>query len=217
MPIKLAIVDDNQTLASMLKQELIDFPEISSIALFASGFGFIRHLNSRSLPDVVLMDISMGVEDEGLQATRLLHEKYPSIKVVMFTVAEDDEYVFEAFKSGSVGYLLKSERPSFIYKTVVDVHKGGALMSPGIALKTIRFLTGELPFKDANKTETEDFHLSERELDVLRLMAKGNTYAYMADQLFISLETIKKHVSNIFKKLRVKNKIEAIIKTKEWL
>ena len=197
---------------------MLEFPEIESIALSSSGLSFVSELaHASTFPDVVLMDISMGLADEGIQATRLLHERYPSIKVVMFTVAEDDESIFEAFKSGSVGYLLKNERPSFIYKTIVDVYQGGALMSPGVALKAIRFLTGETNALNHHKEHVENFHLSERELEVLRLLSKGHTYTSMADQLFISAETVKKHVSNIFRKLHVKNKIEAINKTKELL
>ena len=218
MSIRLAIVDDDQTLGRALKGELIEFPEIGSISLSSSGLKFVDDLAfGGSLPDVVLMDISMVQADEGIQATRLLHERFPDIKVVMFTVSEDDENVFEAFKSGSVGYLLKNERPSFIYKTVVEVYHGGALMSPGIALKTIRFLTGEKT-PPANLEEPGwSCELTQRELEVLRLMAKGHTYSYISDQLFISSETVKKHVSNIFRKLQVKNKIEAINKTKQWL
>jgi DNA-binding NarL/FixJ family response regulator len=170
---------------------------------------------NQEIPDVVIMDISMRLPDEGIQATRLLHDMYPEIKVVMFTVAEDDGRVFDAFKAGAVGYLVKNEKPSFIYKTIIDVAAGGALMSPGIALKAIRFLTAE-PIK-TNKDAPNSYHLSERELEVLRLVAKGNTYLMIAEQLFISLETVKKHLSNIFKKLRVKNKVEAINKTKNLL
>lgn len=218
MPIQLAIVDDDQTLARLLKRELMDFPEIDSIELFSGGFGFVNQLHtSTTLPGVVLMDISMGVADEGIAATRMLHERFPAIKVIMFTVAEDDEHVFEAFKSGAVGYLLKNERPAFIYKTIVDVNNGGALMSPGIALKTIRFLADQLSDRSIQHTAPEDFHLSERELEVLRLVAKGQTYTLMGETLFISTETVKKHMANIFKKLRVKNKIEAINKSKAFL
>lgn len=90
-------------------------------------------------------------------------------------------------------------------------------MSPGIALKTIRFLTGQLPAHPVPASQPEDFHLSERELEVLRLVAKGQTYTLMGETLFISTETVKKHMANIFKKLRVKNKIEALNKSKAFL
>jgi DNA-binding NarL/FixJ family response regulator len=216
-PLHVAIVDDNQALAYALRQELIAYPELQEITIADSGLDFVKSLaqQNQEIPDVVIMDISMRLPDEGIQATRLLHDMYPEIKVVMFTVAEDDGRVFDAFKAGAVGYLLKNENPAFIYKTIIDVAEGGALMSPGIALKAIRFLTTEIPLR--SKSTTNNYHLSERELEVLRLVAKGNTYLMVAEQLFISIETVKKHLSNIFKKLHVKNKIGAINKTKELL
>ncbi len=217
MSIHLAIVDDDQTLAKTLKRELQEFPEIGSIVLSSSGFNFVSALTKESeQPDVVLMDISMGISDEGIQATRLLHDQCPNVKVIMFTVAEDDNLVFEAFKAGSVGYLLKNERPEFIHRTIVDVYNGGALMSPGIALKAIQFLSS-LPLNKKKNDEADKFNLSDRELEVLRLVTKGYTYESIAGQLFISTETVKKHISNTFKKLRVRNKVEAINKTRDWL
>ncbi len=217
IPLHIAIVDDNQALAHALRQELIAYPELQEITIADSGLDFVKSLTKKNqkIPDVVIMDVSMRLPDEGIQAARLLHDNHPEIKVVMFTVAEDDNRVFDAFKAGAVGYLVKNEKPSFIYKTIIDVAAGGALMSPGIALKAIRFLTTE-PFQKM-KDAPNSYHLSERELEVLRLVAKGNTYLMIADQLFISIETVKKHLSNIFKKLRVKNKIEAINKIKEDL
>ncbi len=216
MPIRIAIVDDDQVLANSLKQELEIFTDIECISVSPSGFTFVANLAAATaLPDIVVMDISMSMADEGIIVTRMLHEKYPEIKTIMFTVAEDDNYVFEAFKSGAVGYLLKNEKPAFIHKTIVDVYEGGALMSPGIALKAIHFLTGAADIK--NQKHPDSLHLTERELEVLRLVAKGYTYEFMADKLFVSNETVKKHMSNIFKKLHVKNKVEALNKTRGWL
>ncbi len=214
MKINVAIVDDNQSLAQSLRLELLEHPEIGTVAISTSGVVFENELGSaQSLPDVVLMDISMTHADEGILTTRTIHERYPSIRVVMFTVAEDDERVFEAFKAGAVGYLLKNEKPSFIVKTIVDVYEGGALMSPGIALKTIRFLATET----AGRGNDNNFNLTERELDVLRMVTRGFTYQTIGRELFISPETVKKHMANIFRKLHVKNKIEAINKAKELL
>lgn len=214
MSIQVAIIDDDQQLGKTLKRELEDYPDIAEIKVYTSGLGFVHHLRyENKQPDVVLMDISMSLADEGIQATRLLNDQFPNIKVVMFTMSDDDENVFEAFKSGSVGYLLKNEKPSFIYKTIVDVSQGGALMSPGIAIKTIKFL--HQPVTAASKKE--EYNLSDREVEILRMVAKGHTYHSMASLLFISHETVKKHISNIFRKLHVRNKIEAINKTKEWL
>lgn len=216
MPLHVAIIDDDQTLAQSLKHELVEFSEIESITTDSSGINFVNRLVAGQVqcPHVVLMDISMSYATEGIQATKLLQELYPQIKVVMFTISEDDDRVFEAFKAGAVGYLLKNEKSTFIIKTILEVNQGGALMSPGIAMKTIRFLTQQLP---ELKEISNRFQLSDRELEVLRLVAKGFPYKLIADQLFISVETVKKHMTNIFTKLHVKNKIEAINKTKELL
>ena len=209
--INVAIVDDNLKVARDLQKELSGLDSIGSIQLYSSGSAFLQSVQSHQ-PDVVLMDISMNVKDEGIYTTRILHEKYPSIKVVMFTVAEDDENIFEAFKSGSVGYLLKNERVSFIHRTIIDVYQGGALMSPSVALKAIRYLSHE-----NDHQRSDDYNLSQRELEILKLISKGIQYKSIADQLFISAETVKKHVSNIFKKLQVKNKVEALNKVKDFL
>lgn len=216
MSIKIAIVDDDQRLAKVLKQELLEYSEIDSVSIFADGNSFLTSLQTQpnDQPHVVLMDINMTQTEEGIHTTQKVHDQFSHLKVIMFTIAEDDEHIFEAFKAGAVGYLLKNEKPSFILKAIVDVYNGGALMSPGVALKTIRFL---IPLSDDVKKEELDFRLSERELEVLRLVAKGHTYQSIANQLSLSAETVKKHMNNTFRKLQVRNKIEAINKTKQLL
>ncbi len=210
----LAIVDDNLQLAHALREELLNFPAFERITVHGSGLGFVHDLSSAKerVPDVILMDVSMRLPDEGIQATRTLCERYPDCRVIIFTVNDDNHRIFDAFKAGAVGYLLKNERSVFIYKTIIDVANGGALMSPSVALKAIRFLSAGPPAK--RKDEGSDFQLTERELEVLRSVANGNTYTMVADELSVGTETIKKHLSNIFKKMHVKNKIEAINKAK---
>jgi len=218
MQIRLALVDDNLVLAHTLRDALLAFEDLKNIEVFSTGKSFLDSLkkNVREVrPEVVLMDISMSEKDEGIALARQVHQHFPEVKIVMFTIAEDGDHIFEAFKAGAIGYLLKNEKPDFIHKTILDVAAGGALMSPGVAFKTIRFLVSENSEK-TNKPNS-DYHLSERELDVLRLVAKGHTYQSISDQLFISLETVKKHMTNVFKKLQVKNKIEAINKSKRLL
>jgi DNA-binding NarL/FixJ family response regulator len=215
---RITIIDDNIRLAKELKRELAEFNEIQWIDVKESGLRYVNEISlpsAHQLPDCILMDISMNEPDEGITTTRILHERFPNIKVVMFTISDDDDRVFEAFKAGAMGYLLKNEKPDFIFKAITDVVNGGALMSPGIALKTIRFLANP-PVVTPKKPEQEST-LTDRELEVLRLIAKGFTYQHIADQLFISVQTIKKHMSNIFKKLQVNNKIAAVNKTKDLL
>jgi DNA-binding NarL/FixJ family response regulator len=213
-PIHIAIVDDEAQLIASLQKELAAYPNLHCVSTSTSGAALLSHLQNASLlPEVVLMDISMDGVNEGIRTTGQLRQRYPAMKVIMFTVLEDDDNVFDAFQAGAVGYLLKNEKPDFIYKTICDVAAGGALMSPGIALKTIRLLAPT----SAKKPTTADVHLSDRELEVLRLVGQGYTYAALAEQLCVSIETIKKHMANVFKKLHVNNKIEALNRTRELL
>lgn len=216
MHIHVAIVDDDAGLAKTLRRELLEFPEVDAVAIFHSGSFFLNQLPTLPiLPHVVLMDISMQTADEGIHATRLLHERYPLMRVVMFTMAEDSEMVFDAFKAGAIGYVLKNEKLESIRKVLIDVVHGGAFMSPGIALKAIRFFSEQAAVR--TRTDPALFQLTVRELELLRLVAKGHTTSGIADQLSLSAETVKKHMSNVFKKLQVKNRIEAINKSKDLL
>lgn len=216
--INLCIIDDDQRLAHQIRNELIDYPELNWVRTSDSGLAYLETLKTQPLdqfPDCILMDISMTQPDEGIQTTRLLYQLFPSIKVIMFTIADDDDRVFEAFKAGAVGYLLKNEKASFILQAIVEVVNGGALLSPAIAMKTIRYMTGHSEKKTEPLLNT--FNLSERELEILRLISKGFRYQQIADQLFISNQTVKKHISNIFEKLHVHNKVEALNKSKDYL
>jgi DNA-binding NarL/FixJ family response regulator len=216
--IKLCIIDDDPRLASQIKNALIDGPAIKWIKTFTSGLGYVESLSKQSLeeiPDCILMDVSMNFPDEGIRAAAILHEKYPQVKVIMFTISDDDDRVFEAFKAGAVGYLLKNENPEFILKAIEEVVKGGALLSPSIALKTIKFLSGTPERKPESIPNPS--RLTPREIEILRLISKGLKYQQIADQLFISDQTVKKHIFNIFEKLQVSNKIEALNKSRELL
>jgi DNA-binding NarL/FixJ family response regulator len=214
---KLAIVDDDVSFAKALKSELLDSPEIESVLSCNSGLRFFKELEKMpvsKIPDVILMDISMDLPNEGVVATGLIKRQFPQIGVIMFTISDEDERIFDAFLAGATGYLLKNESPGFILKSILDVKDGGAQMSPSIARKTIQLLA---PVRDAQKREALELasareQLSERELEILGLVAKGHTYDRIAENLNIASNTVKKHVSNIFQKLHVSNKVEAIKK-----
>ncbi len=184
-----------------------------------NGFEYLKELEQLSIsahPDLILMDISMRFKDEGILVTRLVKEKCPHIKVVIFTINENDDFIFEAFKAGAIGYVLKNESIEYISRVISDTLQGGAFISPTIALKTIHFLsksTGSIP---ADKRFNE-FELTKREIEILREIARGKKYQEIGVLLSISTQTVKKHIGNIFTKLQVKNKIEALIKAKELL
>lgn len=212
--IRLAIVDDDPRIAKFLKGEMMEFGEIESVVCSDSGLTFAKELESMlpgKRPEVIIMDISMRLPDEGIRATRLIKARFPNIEVIMFTISDDDDRIFEAFQAGAMGYLLKNEKPTFILKTVLDVKAGGAQMSPAIARKTIRLLAPGYQTSQKQKTEKHDA-LTPRELEILEKVGKGITYDQIGKDLGISGLTVKKHITHIFTKLQVKNKIEALRK-----
>jgi DNA-binding NarL/FixJ family response regulator len=216
MSVKIAIVDDDIRLCQVLKSALLEFEEIDSVITHHSGLAFARDLEQMPLndrPEIIIMDISMGLPDEGILATHRIRSKFPDIGVIMFTISDGDDHIFEAFRAGATGYLLKDEPPEFIVNTILNVHRGEAQMSPSIARKTIQFLVPNVSRKTRIGTLSDNKELSAREIEMLEQVAKGSTYAQIADQLFISTHTVKKHMVNIFAKLQVKNKIEALKKT----
>lgn len=156
-------------------------------------------------PDVVLMDINLpGIS--GIDCIRELKSKLPRLEVVMLTAYEEEDNIFRALKEGASGYLLKSSTPAEIYNAIRDVHSGGAPFSSHIARKVAQYFRGEREIEDENGK------LTPREKDVLKLLATGYIYKEVADQLDISLETVRTYVKRICHKLHVRSKVEAIIK-----
>lgn len=211
--IRVAIVDDDLRIARLLKAELADFSEIGSIHISGGGHEFIKDLAAmpaKQRPEVVIMDISMGTPEEGIITTRAVKRHYPEIEVIIFSVSDDDDRIFEAFKAGALAYLLKHEKPAYIFKAIVDVKSGGSQMSPSIARKTIRWLA---PQATSPATTTIDGQaLTRREVEILEMVGRGVTYDQVAIALNISSFTVKKHMNNIFRKMQVNNKIEALRK-----
>ncbi len=214
--IKLALVDDDVRLSALLKNQLLNFNEIESVICCSSGLQFVEELKAMEpaqLPNVIIMDISMNLPDEGIHATLKIKQLYPGIEIIMFTISDKDDFIFEAFKAGAMGYLLKNEMPEFIIKTILDVMEGNGQMSPTIARKTIHYLTKAVKPKEiCDETDA----LSVRELEIIHLVSKGYTYNQIGDRLNIATTTVKKHMTNIFLKLHVKNKIEALLKTQTY-
>jgi DNA-binding NarL/FixJ family response regulator len=163
--------------------------------------------------DIVLMDIQMPVMD-GIKTTEIIKNKYPQIKVIMLTVLDDDDYIFKAIKAGANGYLLKEIDAGKLYKSIEEVLEGGAPMSPSIALKTLNLLRNPQSIKH-KEIDTEEIKLSKRETEILEQLSKGLKYNDIADNLIISPATVRKHIENIYKKLQVHNKMEAVIKAQQ--
>ncbi|MGZ0015106.1 response regulator [Yeosuana sp. AK3] len=209
MNIKIAIVDDNSFLITAVKEKLSFFDDLQIKFTALNGAELITMLSNNHNIDVILMDIEMPVLN-GIETTEIVKQKYPHIKIIMLTVFDNDEHIFNAIKAGADGYLLKEINAKDLYNGLVDTLNGGAAMNPSIAMKTLKLLRNPVDFDD----EKEDVKLSEREIQVLEQLSKGLSYNVIADNLFLSTGTIRKHIENIYKKLQVHNKLEAVAKAK---
>ena len=212
MKLRVCIAEDNYFLYKSIKEKLSLFDDISVKFHAKNGAELIGQLEENHNVDVILMDIQMPVMD-GIKATKIIKSKHPQIKIIMLTVVDDDDYVFKAIKAGANGYLLKEIDPEKLYKSIQEVINGGAPMTPSIALKTLKILRGAHveSHKNSNK---EQVQLSKRETEILTQLSKGLNYNQIAENLFISPSTVRKHIENIYKKLQVHSKIEAVLKAK---
>lgn len=211
MNIKLAIIDDNSFLIKAIREKLSFFEDIQIKFSALNGAELLTKLGENHNLDVLLMDIEMPVLN-GIEATAIIKQKYPQIKVIMLTAFDNDENIFNAIKAGADGYLLKEVNPTDLHQGIIETLNGGAAMNPSIALKTLKLLRNPIDF-DA-KTEEEEIKLSIREIEVLEQLSKGLNYNQIADNLILSPSTVRKHIENIYTKLQVHNKLEAIQKAK---
>ncbi len=209
--IKLAIVDDNTFLQKAIQDKLDFFHEIEVKFKANNGLDLLEKLDKNHNLDIILMDIEMP-KMNGIEATEIIKNKYPQIKIIMLTVFDNDENIFKSIKAGADGYLLKELNPDELHNAIVETLNGGAIMTPSIALKTLKLFRNPEVFEDIpNK---EEYNLTAREIEVLEQLSKGLKYNAIAENLFLSAGTIRKHVENIYTKLQVHNKLEAIQKAK---
>jgi len=212
MTLKIAIAEDNGFLAKAVIEKLSFFEDLNYKFRGVNGAELIGKLEANHNIDVILMDIQMP-EMDGITATELIKNKYPHIKIIMLTVFDDDENIFKAIKAGANGYLLKEIDAENLHNSIIEVVNGGAPMTPSIALKTLNLLRN--PFEIENKEELEQIKLTNRETDILEHLSKGLNYNEIAENLIISPSTVRKHIENIYKKLQVHNKMEAVMKAKK--
>ncbi len=207
--IRIAVAEDNPFLAKSIQEKLALFPGELKFKFHAfNGKLFLEKLAEDPMVDVILMDIQMP-EMDGIETTRMISERYPQIKIIMLTVLDDEESIFQAILAGANGYLLKDENPRVLLQSILSIVEGGAPMSSGIAFKALRLLRN--PIKpDEEKSDTKRPELSPREIDVLNQLSKGMDYKQIAENLIISPSTVRKHIENIYSKLQAHNKIEAV-------
>lgn len=213
MSLKICIVEDNYFLTKAIKEKLSFFDDITVKFHASNGAELIGKLEENHNIDVILMDIQMPVMD-GIKATELVKNKHPQIKIIMLTVVDDDEYIFRAIKAGANGYLLKEIAPDKLYNSILEVTKGGAPMTPSIALKTLNLLRNP-DFSTSAPQELEEIKLTKRETQILVQLSKGLNYNNISENLIISPSTVRKHIENIYKKLHVHSKMEAVMKAKK--
>ena len=158
-------------------------------------------------PDVILMDIDIPGRS-GIDATPVAKRLWPKTQVVMLTVFEEEEKIFQAIRYGASGYLLKRTPPSEIIAAIHDVHAGGSPMTSSIARRVLHFFQQQLPTVQPKI----DYDLSPRELEVLKSLVKGYSYKLIASEHFISVDTVRSHIRNIYEKLQVNSKTEAVLK-----
>lgn len=208
---KLAIVDDNIFLQKTILEKLHFFEDLSCKFCANDGKDLLEKLHKNHNLDVILMDIEMP-EMNGIEATAVVKSKYPHIKIIMLTVFDNDENIFNAIKAGADGYLLKDVNPKELYDGIIDTLNGGAAMHPSIAFKTLKLLRNPMVFE--RKSTQEEIKLTPREIDVLEQLSKGLTYTVIAENLILSPSTIRRHIENIYTKLQVHNKLEAVEKAR---
>ncbi len=207
---RLAIVDDNAFLQRAVAEKLSFFDDIDIRLTASNGLEILQMLDQNPHIDLILMDIEMPVCN-GIDATALVKQRHPQIKIIMLTVFDDDDNIFSAIRAGADGYLLKDVNPRELHQGILETLRGGATMTPSIALKTLRLLRNA----PANHPEPKiDFSLTARETEVLEQLSKGLKYDTIAANLFLSAGTVRKHIENIYAKLQVHNKIEAIQKAR---
>lgn len=208
--IKIALVDDNSFLLKTTQEKLSFFDDLTVKFIAFDGHEILEKLATNHNIDIILMDIEMPGMN-GIEATLQVKSKYPHIKILVLTVFDDDENIFNVIKAGADGYLLKEITPNDLYQGILDTLDGGAAMHPSIAYKTLKLLRNPQNFEE--KCEL-DVKLSTREIEVLEQLSKGLSYSVIAQNLFLSPSTVRKHIENIYTKLQVHNKLEAVEKAR---
>lgn len=211
MNIKIAIADDNTFLINTVKEKLSFFKDLNVKFSAMNGSDLLVKLEANHNLDIILMDIEMPVLN-GIETTEIVKQKYPHIKIIMLTVFDNDENIFNAIKAGADGYLLKDINAKNLHEGILETLNGGAAMNPSIALKTLKLLRN--PIDIENKQDQDVIKLTNRETEVLEQLSKGLSYNLIADNLILSVGTVRKHIENIYKKLQVHNKLEAVQKAK---
>ena len=204
MPITVAIVED----AAELREDLADLINsrkgLRCVGAFGSAEEALRVLPEKPV-DVVIMDINLP-KMSGIECTRALKARLPETQVIMLTMFDDTQLIFDALRAGASGYLLKRAAPKELPAAIEQVQQGGSPMTPEIARQVVQF------FQAQSAVPAADDDLTERERELLSLLARGRQYKEISDQLGISVDTVRSHIRRIYRKLHVHSRTEATVK-----
>jgi DNA-binding NarL/FixJ family response regulator len=206
-------VEQTKTIRTAVVEDIRDIREgLATLINFTEGFscsGAFRsmeeaiHRIKADVPDVLLSDIGLPGMN-GIEGIKILKEQYPQMTVLMLTVYDDDERIFDALCAGASGYLLKRTSPTKLFENIREAASGGAPMSPEVAMRVIRL------FRDIRPPERVDYELTPHETRLLKLIVEGHNYTTAAEELRVSYNTIKFHMRHIYEKLQVHSKSEAV-------
>lgn len=212
MTIKVLIADDHVFYREGVRAFLNNASDIDVVGEAGNGDEAISKTNELQ-PDVILMDLKMPGTN-GIESTRRIHETHPKIGVLVLTMFDDDDSVFAAMRAGARGYLLKDADKDEVVRAIVAVERGEAIFSPAIAQRMIQYFSA--PGKASNKNQPSEFaELTERELEILDLIAQGHNNLAMANKLSLSIKTVQNYVSSILTKLQVADRSQAIVRARE--
>ncbi|MEJ2052890.1 MAG: response regulator transcription factor [Calditrichaceae bacterium] len=204
--IQVGIVEDDREIREAVREFLDDQPDFRCTLACESVELFLKQLNREVIPDVILMDIGLpGMS--GINGIKIIKDQYPDVDTIVFTVYHDSDKIFQSLCAGASGYLLKNAPFSELKQAIKIVNGGGASMSPQIARNVIDFF--QTPKQKPEST------LTEKEKEIVMGLVDGLSYQMIADQSFISIETVRSHIKNIYKKLQVHSKAELIKKSFE--
>ncbi|HXF03810.1 MAG TPA: response regulator transcription factor [Blastocatellia bacterium] len=203
-PIRVAVVEDQRLMREGLRLLIDGSPGYRCVGAFGSVEEALRVID-REVPEVMLLDIELpGMS--GSEGVRLLKEKYPGIQILMLTIYDEDDRVFESICNGACGYLLKKTPPARLLEAIREAHEGGSPMTPEIARKVVTL------FQKIGPPEKLDQQLTPQEVRLLKLLAQGHSYQAIADQLHVSINTIREYIRRVYDKLHVHSKSEAVSK-----
>ena len=200
---RISIFEDNEKLRELIELLIGSSSEFLVVSKYHNAHDIVNKVQVDK-PDVIIMDIDMP-EHNGIEGVRAIKKHFPNIKIIMHTVFDDDDRLFTCLSYGADGYILKKDASSSLFNAIKEVLAGGAPMSAGIARRVLQ------TFRIVEKP-TNNYHLTEREKEILELLTKGFSYRMIGIECNISIETVRRHLKNIYQKLHVQCDTEAVAK-----